>query len=166
MERLSFFANVKSDRDFKSTTGLSKDEFDYLNTIFSAYYSPNTLEGIPEGFGRETVFQQSDEALFFLLYYHKTAVTYDVLGLNFGISRAAAHKTVAALKPVLKQVLHHEDVLPKRIFQTQAEVDAYFADVADLSIDATEMPTQRPGNQQEQESRYSKKNSSTASKIR
>ena len=166
MKRLSFFANVKSDRDFKSTTGLSKDEFDQLNRAFSAYYSPNTLEGIPEGFGRETVFQQSDEALFFLLYHHKTAVTYDVLGLNFGISRAAAHTTVASLKPVLKQVLHQLEVLPKRVFQSQAEVDDYFLGVADLSIDATKMPTQRLGNQQEQAARYSKKNISTASRIR
>jgi hypothetical protein len=166
MNRLSFFANVKSERDFKATTGLSKDEFCQLNDAFSSYYLPNTLEGIPEGFGRETVFQKSDEALFFLLYHHKTAVTYDVLGLNFGISRAAAHTTVASLKPILKQVLHNLDVLPKRVFQTQVEVDDYFSGVPDLSIDATEMPTQRPVNQEEQEARYSKKNISTASKTR
>lgn len=165
MNRLSFFANVRSDRDFRATSGLSKDEFYQLEATFSSYYSPNALEGIPEGFGRETVFQQADEALFFLLYHHKTAVTYDVLALNFGISRAAAHTTVASLKPILKQVLHDLGVLPKRIFQTQAEVDEYFLGVASLSIDATEMPTQRPGNQQEQEDRYSKKNISTALRI-
>ena len=165
MKRLSFFTNVHSDRDFRATTGLSKDEFYQLKRIFAAYYSPNALEGIPEGFGRETVFQQADEALFFLLYYHKTAVTYDVLALNFGVSRAAAHTTVASLKPILKQVLHHLGMLPKRIFQTQAEVDDYFAGVADLSIDATEMPTQGPANEQEQEARYSKKNINIASRI-
>ena len=148
MKRLSFFADAKSDRDFRATTGLSKDEFDQLNMVFSAYYSPNSLEDIPEGFGRQTVFQQSNEALFFLLYHHKTAVTYDVLGLNFGISRAAAYTTVASLKPILKQVLHQLSALPKRLFQTQTEVDDYFLGVADLSIDATEMLTQRPGNQQ------------------
>ena len=123
----------------------------------SFFHSPNSLEGIPEGFGRQTVFQQSNEALFFLLYHHKTAVTYDVLGLNFGISRAAAYTTVASLKPILKQVLHQLSALPKRLFQTQTEVDDYFLGVADLSIDATEIPTQRPGNQQEQEAHYSKK---------
>ena len=95
MKRLIFFSNVKSDRDFSATTGLKKEEFYHLNAVFSTYYSPNSLEGILEGFGRQTVFQQSDEALFFLLYQHKTAVTYDVLGLNFGISRAAAHTTTA-----------------------------------------------------------------------
>ena len=166
IKRLSFFANAQSDRDFRATTGLSKDEFHQLEAAFSPYYSPNALLGIPAGFGRETVFQQADEALFFLLYSHKTAVTYDVLGLNFGISRAAAHTTVASLKPILKQVLHDLGTLPKRIFKTQQEVDAYFTGVTDLSIDATEIPTQRPQDQHEQEARYSKKNISTVSKTR
>ena len=89
-----------------------------------------------------------------------------MLGLNFGISRAAAHTTVASLKPDLKQVLHQLEVLPKRVYQSQVEVDDYFLGVADLSIDATEMPTQRPVNQQEQAARYSKKNISTALRTR
>jgi len=88
------------------------------------------------------------------------------LALNFGISRAAAHTTVASLKPILRQILHQLNLLPKRLFQTQAELDDYFSEVGDLSIDATEMPTQRPSNQAEQEARFSKKNISTASKIR
>lgn len=166
MERTSFFSNVKSDRDFRSTTGLSKEEFYALHKRFSTLYAPNNLAGIPEGFGRQSAFQCADEALFFLLYHHKTAVTFDVLALNFGLSRAAAHTLIAAFKAILKRVLADMGTLPKRILKTQEEVDAYFNGVAELCIDATEIPTQRPVNQKEQEARYSKKNISTASRIR
>jgi hypothetical protein len=164
-QRISIFTNVKTDRQFKSTTGLSKEEFNELSEKFGHYYTPYVLVDIPEGFGNENVFQDPSEALFFLLYHHKTTVTYDVLGINFGIGRSTAHDSVAFFKQILKLVLGNEGALPKRLFADAEELEAYFSDVPDLLVDATETPTQRPDNQEEQEERYSKKNISTASKT-
>ena len=164
-DRISIFANLKSDRQYKATTGLSKEEFNELAGKFSQYYTPYVLVDIPEGFGNDNIFQNPSEALFFLLYYHKTAVTYDVLAINFGIGRSTAHNSIAFFKQVLKQVLLTEGALPKRLFSDATALETYFSTVSDLLIDATETPTQRLDSKEEQEARYSKKNINTASKI-
>jgi Helix-turn-helix of DDE superfamily endonuclease len=164
-QRISIFANVKSDRQYKATTGLSEEEFNELSAKFSNHYTPYVLINIPEGFGQENIFQDPSEALFFLLYHHKTAVTYDVLAVNFGIGRSTAHNSITFFKQILKLVLTNEGVLPKRLFSDAEELKVYFAGVPDLLVDATETPTQRPDNHKEQEERYSKKNISTVSKT-
>ena len=116
------------------------------------------MSGFPNGFGNNSTFQNPEEALFFLLYHHKVATTYDVLAICFGIGRATAHNTITLLKPILKKVLENENALPKRIFSNTTEFESYFSNVPDLLIDATETPTQRPDNENEQKNRYSKKN--------
>lgn len=165
-ERTSIFKNVQSDRDFSSSTGLRKDEFYSLAEKFSLYYRPTILAGFPEGFGNDSIFQNASEALYFLLYSYKTGLTYDVLGINFGMSRSAAHSSEKMLKRVLKSVLRDEGVLPKRLFSSVSELEDYFQDVDELLIDATEIPSQRPGNEEEQKERYSKKNINIAIKTR
>ena len=52
-------------------------------------------------------------------------------------------------------------MLPKRIFSNAKDFESYFLNVPDILIDATESPTQRPDNEDEQKDRYSKKNIST-----
>jgi hypothetical protein len=164
-EQISIFDNVKTDRDYRSTTGLSLTEFKELSSLFSCYYRPSILVGFPAGFGHNSIFQNPSEALFFLLYHHKVAVTYDVLALSFGMGRATAHTAIKALKPILKLVLGEQKSLPARLFSTAQDLEAYFSSVGDLMLDATETPTQRPNNEQEQADRYSKKNISTVSRI-
>ena len=160
-QRISIFSNTKSDRDFRATTGLSKEEFNRLSDKFSCYYTPTVLSGFPNGFGNNSIFQNPKEALFFLLYHYKVATTYDVLAISFGIGRATAHNTITSLNPILKKVLEDEKVLPKRIFSNAKDFESYFLNVPDILIDATESPTQRPDNEDEQKDRYSKKNIST-----
>lgn len=164
--RASIFKNVNSDRDFRASTGLGKVEFLSLCEKFSAYYQPTILAGFPVGFGHNSFFLDPAEALFFLLYYHKVAVSFDVLALSFGMSRATAHNLISFFKKILKAVLAQEKVLPKRLFHSADELNAFFEGVEAILIDATEIPTQRPGNQDEQKARYSKKNISIALKTR
>lgn len=165
-ERTSIFKNVKTDRGFSASTGLNQAEFNALAEKFSLYYRPTVLVGFPEGFGNDSIFTDSNEALFFLLYAHKTGLSYDVLGINFGMSRATAHSTEKLLKRVLKSVLRDVGVLPKRLFSSVTEMEAYFEEVDELVIDATEIPSQRPQNEKEQRERYSKKNINTVTKTR
>lgn len=136
-----------------------------MSEKFSFYYRPTVLVGFPEGFGNNSVFQNADEALYFLLYSHKTGLTYDVLGINFGMSRSAAHATEKMLKPLLKSVLGEEKALPRRLFSSVNEMEDYFKGVDALLIDATEIPTQRPVDEDQQKERYSKKNISTVIKA-
>ena len=144
--RISVSDNVKSDRDYRATTGLSKDEFKSISEEFNRCYAPSILVGFPQGFGNDSIFQNPSDAPFFLLCHHKVSVTYDVIGLNFGIARATAHNAIALLKPILKAILTDENALPKRLFLTAEEVETYFSGVSDFLIDATKTPTQRPAN--------------------
>lgn len=164
-ERVSFFVNASSDRSYRASTGLSKKDFIDLAEKFSHYYKPTILVGYPEGFGNESIFQNPSEALYFLLYAHKTSLSYDVLGLNFGMSRSAAHQAEIKLKPILKSILRDEGALPKRLFENVEEMEAYFDGVEALLIDATEIPMHRPDNEDTQKERYSKKNISTVVKT-
>lgn len=64
-ERTSIFKNVKTDRGFSASTGLNQAEFNALAEKFSLYYRPTVLVGFPEGFGNDSIFTDSNEALFF-----------------------------------------------------------------------------------------------------
>ncbi len=155
--RISIFSNVKSDRQFRATTGLSRLEFNELSTSFSNHFTPSILTGFPEGFGNNSAFQDPSEALFFVLYHHKVNCTYDVLGLSFGIARVTAHNCVSLFKTILKKTLESESVMPKRIFSSISEMETYLAGVEEIFIDATESPSERPEDEHKQEQMYSKK---------
>lgn len=155
--RVSIFSNVKSDRQFRATTGLSKLEFSELSTSFSNHFTPTTLTDFPEGFGNDSTFQDPSEALFFVLYHHKVNCTYDVLALSFGIARVSAHNCISLFKVLLRKTLESESVMPKRIFSSTSEMETYLAGVEEIFIDATESPSERPQNEHKQEQMYSKK---------
>ena len=57
--RISVSDNVKSDRDYRATTGLSKDEFKSLSEKFNRYYTPSILVGFTQRFGNDSIFQNS-----------------------------------------------------------------------------------------------------------
>lgn len=157
--RISIFANAKTERVYKASTGLSISEFNELALDVASYYDPILPQDVIEPYGTASSIEDAKELLFLVLYHHKTAVTYDVLGLSFGISNGVAFNYVQLGKQILKTVLTQKDCIPKRLFTNKAEFDAYFQDTAELRIDATECPTQRPVNQVDQEARYtSKKN--------
>ena len=142
--RISIFSNVKSDRQFRATTGLSKLEFNELSTSFFNHYTPSILTDFPEGFGNNSTFQDPGEALFFVLYHHKVNCTYDVLGLSFGIARVTAHNCVSFFKKILKKTLESESVMPMRIFSGVSEMESYLSGVEEIFIDSTESPAERP----------------------
>lgn len=154
--RISVYLNAKTDAHYSASTGFNLAEFNSLFELFGKhYYAPKN--DFPEGFGNEFILSDARESLFFILYHLKTNLTYEVLGLNFGMSKGTAHKNVAKLKPYLKLILQMNQVLPKRLFEHQQDFDLYFEGVDDLCIDATEIPIQRPQNKEFQYNSFSVK---------
>lgn len=154
--RISVYLNAKTDQQYSASTGLTVAEFNILYEVFEKhYYAPKN--DFPEGFGSEFILSDAREALFFILYHLKTNLTYEVLGLNFGMSKGTAHKNISKLKPYLKFILKTQAVLPQRLFTNQAQFDAYFEGVETLCIDATETPIQRPQNPDNQYDSFSVK---------
>jgi hypothetical protein len=154
--RISVYFNAKTDTHYSASTGLTLEEFNLLFQSFGKHYHAPSNE-FPEGFGNEFILSDAREALFFILYHLKTDLSYEVLGLNFGMSKGTAHKNVVKLKPYLKCILQFNQVLPKRLFEKKADFDDYFKGIDDLYIDATEIPIQRPQNKEFQYDSFSVK---------
>jgi len=94
---------------------------------------------------------------FFILYYFKTYPTFDVLGDRFAMDRSKACTNAHNLTPVLCRALDKAGVLPKRKFNSVAEMKATLAQIEELFIDATERLHQRPQDDKEQRKKYSGK---------
>ncbi|NJN98145.1 MAG: transposase [Anaerolineales bacterium] len=95
--------------------------------------------------------------MFFLLYYLKTYPTFDVLGYHFDLDRSKACTNVHNLFPVLLRTLDGLKVLPQRQFNSLEDLQAAFADITELFIDATERPHCRPQEAQAQKEKFSGK---------
>jgi hypothetical protein len=157
--RASIYHNAKNDRQYSASTGLKIAEFEKLFKVFEEYFNPKKTLLI--GKSKQPVFQDKREALFFILYYFKTGLTYQVLGLSFGISDVSAISYVELLKPVLKTALRKLEVLPKSLFQNQVDFEKAFEGVEDIFIDCTEIPVARADEYEKQEEFYSGKKNNT-----
>jgi len=64
--RNSIFHNVKDDRQFRASTGLSKEEFKKLSERFAQFYKPKVHQ-VTENYTIERTIQNPSEGLF--LFY-------------------------------------------------------------------------------------------------
>lgn len=154
------YAEIKTARQWKATTGVSKEKFAILAELFKAEYlllfgktkAENNLDS-PQQVQVET----EEDLLFLLLFSLKTGMTEDVLGLVFGIERSTFSKNRAIALKVLVSTLQKIGVLPKREFKDIGEFEEYLKDHPELLIDGTENRIQRPCNQEVQKKFYSGK---------
>lgn len=154
--RNSVYFNVKNDEDYRTSTGLTLEQFNLLFEEFSRHYKIPSREHI-KGAMPELILSDAREALFFILYHLKTDSKFGILGLSFGMSKGSAHKNVNRIKPYLKLSLQHQQVLPKRLFSSVEVFEQYFEGIEDLCIDATEIPIERPKNKENQYNSFSVK---------
>ena len=151
----SVFKNVKSDKEYKSMTGLSKAAFECLYLVFCDLYEAK--ESNPYGGVRQPVLMDKREALFFILHYYKAYPTLVNMGIYFGFSEYTVSQYLARIKPYLKASLAQNKGIQTTLFKDQAAFDAAFEGVDDLYIDVTEVATERPQNIENQKERYSGK---------
>jgi hypothetical protein len=164
--RTACVEDIRSDRQFRALTGLSRKEFQQLLPTFTESYEELREEAYKEkldtrerklGGGQKGKLAQMSQKLFFMLYYCKVYPCYDVLGFHFGMDGSKACTNVQALWPVLKRTLDTLGVLPAREFASVEELRAAFAEITDLVIDATERPHVRPQDPEEQRKLFSGK---------
>lgn len=153
--RPSIYANLKNDKQYKSSTGLNIAEFEALYTSFQHLYIPKVSN--PYNPEKNPVLTDKREALFFILHYYKAYPTLQNLGLYFGFSNFTASQYLDLLKPILKESLHQNKVLCNRLFNNQSEFNAIFGDVKTIMIDVSEVPVERPQDAAIQGNRYSGK---------
>jgi hypothetical protein len=152
----NLFSNVKSDRQFSATTGLSKVEFYELVYEFEEVECEQRAERLASG-GRKEVLADGAQRLFLILYYLKTYPSFDVLGLSFDMDATTAERYVAELLPILAKTLQKIKCLPARKAEEIARLEQLLGQTDKLLIDATERPVERPQDQDEQKGKYSGK---------
>jgi len=151
----TIYLNLRTDRQYKASTGLSLAEFDLLYALFQRYYEPKQqLLHLGE---KPVLLADKREALFFILHYLKAYPTLQNMGLYFGMSDSAVSHLIALLKPCLKATLHQQTGAITRVFANQLEFDKVFEGVEDIFIDVTEIPIERSVNQEKQRDHYSGK---------
>tara|TARA_B100001964_G_C14085389_1_gene532285 strand:- start:59 stop:946 length:888 start_codon:yes stop_codon:yes gene_type:complete len=151
---------VKSDRQMKALTGLSRYEYKQLLIVFEQVY----LEMVKTkdrkrkyGGGRKGSLQNIAGKLFFILFYLKVYPTFDLAGFIFGVDRSRPCQWKKVFLPILEKALGRECVLPKRKITSVEEFLRCFPEVKDLFEDGTERPTRRPKNPKNQKRQYSGK---------
>jgi hypothetical protein len=109
--------------------------------------------------GRRTIkLKSTEEKLFFVLFFIKNYPTYDVLGMNFGISRSDAFKRIALYTKALELSLKNAGHLPAESIE---QLNKLLGNEKVIIIDATEQKKNRPKNKEKQKDYYSGKKNST-----
>lgn len=154
------------ERTFRGMTGLTRAAFAALLVHFSAaflslreeqYRQQSDKRQRQPGGGQKGRLVTMEAKLYFILYYLRCYPTFDELGLHFDLDRSNAHRNVQALLAVLLRALAQCEVLPERQFADVEALQAAFADVTELLIDATERPVQRSQDEDTQRAHYSGK---------
>ncbi len=154
------YKDVRGDRQWRASTGMGETEFFTLCKAFGEAYENIFGKSIQERQKDSTAgstFKTYEDLLFFILYSIKSGLTYDLLGLTFGLDQSNAQRNQEHGLSILRAALKANGHLPKRIYQNVDEFESDWADADEILIDGTEQRRQRPGNQQEQKDDYSGK---------
>ena len=160
--------HIRDERQMKALTGLSQAQFDSLLPVFRDIYraaqqhayekgsQSGTRRRRPGG-GSKGKLPTMVEKLQFVLYYHKTYPTFDVLGTQFAMARSRAHENLHKLSPILYDTLVHLELMPYRELATPEDLKAALQGVDRLLIDATERAYHRSQDDATQREHYSGK---------
>lgn len=151
---------IRTPRQWKAATGLSEKQFYDLSKLFGATYEDfheDSLIDIAARREDEPKFSTYEDLLFFILYSLKSGLTYDLLALNFNISRSVAFEQQAAGVQILQMTLQANGHLPRRHFDSFEDLEKALDGYDELLIDGTEQIRQRPGDQEVQKEDYSGK---------
>lgn len=158
------FEKSTEERIIKATIGISKPDFEKLIIEFEKAtlevqeerVKKKEIKRLPRG-GVKGPLDTSRKRLFFILYYLKTYMTFDVLALHLGMSVGHTHDLVKYLLRILQRALSKLGYLPVREVSTVEELQKLLAGLEGLAIDCTEVPCVRPQDNDKQKHCYSGK---------
>ena len=164
----SNYRKLRNDRQWRSTTGMSEEQFEILSNQYAkSYYSiyGKTMEQRQSESSEEARFKRESDLLFFVLFCLKTGLTQDVIGFVFEIDGSTVSRNRRFGVRLLQAALHNLGVYPKREFVNVEEFEAYFKKHPKLLIDGTEQAVQRPKNGERQKEMYSGKKCHTVKTV-
>jgi hypothetical protein len=155
-------AQLKTDRDWRSSTGLSQVKFTQLLALFTKAYQAVYEVDIADhqaNLKKDFVFDTYQDLLFYVLFCLKNPTVYDVRGLILGLSSSTAEYNFEKGLALLEKALDAH--MPARRFGCLTTFLDWVQQHPVLTIDVTEVRIQRPKDQQGQKDTYSGKKSTT-----
>lgn len=160
-------ADLRTDRHWRSATGLDQKRFSKLLALLPAAYQQiygKTIEQrqaeCPEGPALSTY----EDLLLFTLFSLKSGLSFDLLGFTTGMDGSTAKRNQDIGLLVITTALTQSEHLPTHHFESVEAFKMYFADKGTILIDATEQRTQRPQDSTYQKQMYSGKKKRIRSK--
>jgi hypothetical protein len=158
------YQDLNTNRKWKATTGVSQNQFEVLCPLFAQSFADlfgKSMQDRRNDSTTEACLKTPEDLLFFLLFFLKNDLTYDVLGFVFGMGGPCAKRNLDIAIRVLRATLLPLNVMPKREFKDVEEFEQYFKEHKGLILDGTEQRVQRPENQALQKLCYSGKKNVT-----
>ena len=153
-------------KEFLAATGLTDEEFRVLlpnfEKCFQATSKPKPKAAKKKkrrasGGGRKANLSDIQDKLLFVLVYQKTAPLQTMHGLQFGLSQPQTNYWIHQLLPILQKSLNELGMTPERDGRKVAALIEAREGGANLSLDASERPLQRPVKADKQKEKYSGK---------
>lgn len=153
-------ADLRTDRHWRSATGLDQKRFDKLLSLLPTAYEQIYGQSIGQ---RQAecpelpTLSTYEELLLFTLFSLKSGLSFDLLGFTTGMDGSTAKRNQDIGLLVIKTALSQSGHIPKTHFDNAESFKAYFKDKGSVLIDATEQRTQRPEDPTCQKQMYSGK---------
>jgi hypothetical protein len=157
------YHQIRSERQWKSATGLSQMQFEKLVSYFGETYEFFQGVSLSESAQRREVdlcLPTYADCLFLVLFQLNNGLCYDNLGLLIGTDGSNAQRNFEKHLQILSYTLERQGVMPKRNFATLEQFHACLQEEKEIIIDASEQPTQRPKDKEKQKEHYSGKKAS------
>lgn len=158
------FEKATDERPIKAVIGITKPKFEVLVNAFEhaslevqkERVARKEIKRLPRG-GVKGPLDTPRKQLFFILYYLKTYMTFDVLALHLNMSVGHTHDLVKHLLRILQHALGNLGHLPARQASTVEELQRLLAGLEGIALDGVEVPCVRPQDAVKQKQYYSGK---------
>lgn len=128
----NFKISVLSRKNFKRSTGISHENFEYLVARLQRHFDMAKQKKPMKKRGRKGAFSLEDKLLL-TLYYLRHYPTFELLGQFFGISESYANK-----------IYHHTSGNLVKILHVSSRKKLMAAELKAVIIDVSEQPIERP----------------------
>ncbi len=155
-------SDLKQDRQWRATTGMSEKRFFILLSSFKKAYFDiyrDALSNRKVDVKIKYCITDEEELLLFTLFSLKSGLTYDALGIVCGMNGSNAKRNQKIGLEVLAKTLADLNAMPKRKLLSAKEFEDFFKEEKALVFDATEQCIQRPSDRERQRETYSGKKS-------
>lgn len=153
---------LNNERLLRALTDLNRKVFDELlpafNHAWEAQMQAQVRQRAPGGGQADKARLSSlSEKLFYILFYFKCYLTFDVAGFLFDFDRSQAHRWMHRLQPILEVALGQQMVLPERKLESIEQFLQRYPEVKEVMVDGKERPIARPQDPERQKEHYAGK---------